>query len=83
MESSLASDKEVEGSSLIVTLLCVLYLALLANRFASILTALFCMSSKVSEFLSLNWYDISALNPSLNLINSKPCEGLMLVEMAL
>ena len=52
-ESNLASEEDVEGSSLIVTLLSVLCLALLASRLASTLTALFCMSSRVDEFLSL------------------------------
>jgi hypothetical protein len=48
MESSLASEEDVEGSSLIVTLLSILCLALLANIFDYALIALFCMSSRVT-----------------------------------
>ena len=53
-ESNLALTKEVEGSSFIVTLFYVLYLSLLANKFASTLTTSLYISSKVAEFLSLN-----------------------------
>jgi hypothetical protein len=48
MESSLSSEEDMEGSSLIVTLLSILFLDLMANRFASTLTALFYMSSRVT-----------------------------------
>jgi hypothetical protein len=54
-ESILVFEVEIEVSSLIVTLLYILCLALLANRFSSTLTTLFCISSKVEEFLSLSW----------------------------
>jgi len=52
--SSFKSDEEEEGSSLIVTLLYVLSLALLANKLASNLTTLFCISLRVVGSLSLN-----------------------------
>jgi hypothetical protein len=82
-ESNLESVFDVEGSSLIVTLLSDLCRALFANRLASTLIALFCMSSRVEAFLSLSWYDMSASNPSGNLINARPYGGLISVGIAL
>jgi hypothetical protein len=82
-ESNLASDEEVEGSSLMVTLFSVLYLALLAKRFASTLKELLCMSSRVVTFLSFNLYDMSTSKPSGNFNKAKPCGGLMAAGIAL
>jgi hypothetical protein len=53
-ESNLASDEEVEGCSLMVTLFFVLYLALLAKKNSPTLKTLICMYSRVVAFLSLN-----------------------------
>ena len=83
IESNLESVFDMEGSSLIVTLLSNLCRALFANRLASTLIALFCMSSRVVEFLSLSWYEMSASKPSGNVINAKPYGGLISAGIAL
>jgi hypothetical protein len=82
-ESNLELEVDVEGSSLMVTLLSDLCRALFANKLASTLIALFCMSSRVIEFISLSWYDISASKPLGNFINAKPYGGLISARIVL